>query len=216
MMKNVVIIAGPSAVGKTTVAQYMMDADSRYELVRSVTSRAPRGDGFDDEYIYESRENFLKLIREGGVLEHTEYAGNLYGTPRSEIDRICAEGGIPLLILDIEGVKSLSRAEGIASCSVYVYDDISVMDERLEKRFLSGEPDEAAKKRCASRKAQNRKDYRDFPEVADSFYILVHNKRTPKETADEIRAIFEGFTHGTKKDSAKNMETARKLADSVN
>lgn len=215
-MHKVVIIAGPSAVGKTTVAQYMMEADSRYELVRSVTSRAPRGDGFDDEYIYESREGFERLIREGGVLEHTEYAGNLYGTPRSEIDRICSEGGIPLLILDIEGVKSLGRADGIAPCSVYVYDDIEVMDERLEARFLSGTPDEAAERRCASRKAQNRKDFLGFPEVADAFYILVHNKRTPKETADEIREIFENFTRGEKKDSAKNAETARKLANSVN
>lgn len=214
-MHKVVIIAGPSAVGKTTVAQYMMEADSRYELVRSVTSRAPRGDGFDDEYIYESRENFERLIREGGVLEHTEYAGNLYGTPRSEIERISREGGIPILILDIEGVKSLDKAEGVAPCSVYVYDDIIVMDERLDKRFLSGTPDAAAEKRCASRKAQNRKDFLRFPEVADAFYALVHNKRTPKQTADEIREIFEGFVSGNKKDAAKNMEIARALADSV-
>ena len=214
-MNKVVIIAGPSAVGKTTVAQYMMEADSRYELVRSVTSRAPRGDGFDDEYIYETRENFEKLIREGGVLEHTEYAGNLYGTPRSEIDRICSEGGIPLLILDIEGVKSLARAEGVAPCSVYVYDDIAVMDDRLEKRFLSGTPDDASKKRCSSRKAQNRKDFSAFPDVVSDFYILVHNKRTPKETADEIRAIFEGFVNGKEKDSQKNASIAEYLSKSA-
>ena len=99
-MKNILIVAGPSAVGKTTVAHRMLELDSRFEFVRSVTTRPCRADQFDNEYIYITEEEFRHLINTDGVLEYTIYAGNYYGTPRSEIDRIISEGKIPLLILD--------------------------------------------------------------------------------------------------------------------
>ena len=196
-MNKVVIIAGPSAVGKTTVAQYMMEADSRYELVRSVTSRAPRGDGFDDEYIYESRENFEKLIREGGVLEHTEYAGNLYGTPRSEIDRICSEGGIPLLILDIEGVKSLRKgAFDFGAVAVYIWDTLDTVEKRLSARDLA-EPTEKKIESFNKRISMNVRDYRSMPDIAHLFDMFVRNGGRVDECAEKITDAFFSESFGS-------------------
>ena len=111
-MTSCLVIAGASAVGKTTVGTLLVES-GKFELVRSVTTREMRGDAFGSEYIYLTRDEFLKLVSDGGVLEYTEYAGNLYGTPRSEIERIVGEGKTPLLILDLNGVKSLSAAEGV-------------------------------------------------------------------------------------------------------
>ena len=118
-MKSVVILAGPSAVGKTTVAHAMLGANPGYEFVRSVTTRQKRGDAFDNEYIYLTREEFEHEIEVGGVLEHTEYAGSYYGTPLSEVNRITAAGKIPLLILDMDGVKSVAtHKDGINTCGI--------------------------------------------------------------------------------------------------
>ena len=122
------IIAGPSAVGKTTVAYSLINKDPRFEFVRSVTTRASRGDAYDNEYIYITVDEFRSLISNGGVLEHTEYAGNYYGTPRAEVERIISEGKIPLLVLDINGVGSLVRnAAGLSPCGVYVWDRLDVI-----------------------------------------------------------------------------------------
>ena len=95
-MIKVLILAGASAVGKTTVGTLLVES-GKFELVRSATTREKRDDAFGSEYIYLTRNEFLKLVSDGGVLEHTEYAGHLYGTPRSEIERISGEGRTPLI-----------------------------------------------------------------------------------------------------------------------
>ena len=215
-MKNILIIAGPSAVGKTTVAHRMLDLDDRYEFVRSVTTRPCRGDQFNSEYIYISDEEFRHLIATAGVLEHTEYAGNFYGTPRSEIDRITAEGKIPLLILDINGVASLYRNKGdIFPCGVYVYDDIDVMEERLRQRYADDWESEETKRRFNSRREQNIVDYKGIQVSSAVFYSFVRNCSSVDDCAKNISDIFEAFCSDVARGDDKIAETAAFLADSV-
>jgi guanylate kinase len=210
-MKNILIIAGPSAVGKTTIANALFAADPRFEFVRSVTTRAPRGDSFDDEYIYISQEEFRHLIDTAGVLEYTEYAGNLYGTPRSEIDRITAEGRIPLLVLDINGVHSLYNNKGdINPCGVYVYDDLCVMEQRLYARY------EGDYSRMESRIKQNRIDYVRIPSFAPVFYAFVRNGITVEEGRDKIAAVFRNFENNVPKNPEYNMQIATELSAAIN
>ena len=92
------VLAGPSGGGKTTVMNELVGSDYGFELVRSATTREKRGDGNDGEYIYLSKDEFSGQIKAGKMLEFTEYGGNLYGTPHSEIERIVKEDKIPLLI----------------------------------------------------------------------------------------------------------------------
>ena len=209
-MKNILIIVGPSAVGKTTLATALLEIDPRFEFVRSVTTRAPRGDSFDNEYIYISHDEFRHLIDTAGVLEHTEYAGNLYGTPRSEIDRITAAGGVPLLVLDINGAVSLSKNRGdISPCSVYVYDDIEVMDERLRLRYGGDES------RMASRVKQNRQDFCAMCDYVGYFYAFSKNSETVKEGAERLYGIFRNFENGVCKNEEENLSVAASLGCSI-
>lgn len=215
-MKNILIIAGPSAVGKTTVAHRMLELDDRYEFVRSVTTRPCRGDQFNSEYIYISEEEFRHLIATGGVLEHTEYAGNLYGTPRSEIDRITAEGRIPLLVLDINGVTSLSINKGdIAPCGVYIYDDIEVMEKRLFERYKDDMDSPETRRKYNSRCRQNIIDYSQMPERESVFYAFIRNCSSVDACAKNVADIFARFCDGTPKDAEANSALACKLAASV-
>lgn len=215
-MKNILIIAGPSAVGKTTVAHRMLDLDDRYEFVRSVTTRPCRGDQFNSEYIYISDEEFRHLIATAGVLEYTEYAGNLYGTPRSEIDRITSEGKVPLLVLDINGVTSLSINKGdISPCGVYVYDDIEVMEKRLFERYKDDMDSPDTQRRYNSRCRQNIIDYSEMPEHESVFYAFVRNCSSVDNCAGDIAKIFADFCNGVSKDSEANTNVAKSLSESI-
>ena len=214
-MKKCVILVGPSAVGKTTVAHAMLEASDKYELVRSVTTREMRDDSFGSEYIYISREEFLHQIEVGGVLEHTEYAGQLYGTPRSEIDRITSEGRVPLLILDLNGANSLFNAEGIAPCTLYLYDDLDIMEERLKERYISDNTSEADQKRFDSRTKQNLIDFSHMEEYESFIYGFVKNCATIECCASKVNEVYDIFALDTPKNVEEAKAIAKALADSA-
>ena len=215
-MKNILIIAGPSAVGKTTVAHRMLELDDRYEFVRSVTTRPCRGDQFNSEYIYISDEQFRELIANGGVLEHTEYAGSFYGTPRSEIDRITSCGKVPLLILDINGVTSLFNNKGdISPCGVYIYDDIDVMEKRLYDRYADDMDSPDTQRRFESRRRQNIIDYSEMPMRESVFYSFIENCSSVDCCAEKIGRVFDDFCNGIPKDADANTALANRLCSSV-
>ena len=214
-MNDILIIAGPSAVGKTTIVWEMLKNDERFEFVRSATTREVRGDSYSSEYIYITREEFEELIRAGGVLEYTEYAGSYYGTPRSEIDRIHSAGKIPLLILDIVGVHSLMQKSGLSVCGIYVYDDIKVMQGRIYERYLGNGENEDGRRRYESRKLQNEEDYRNLPNIIGDFYALVKNEGAPLETADLVARVFSDFEKGISKDEEKNLRISKEIQSTV-
>ena len=175
-MKSILILAGPSAVGKTTVMEKILSLDDKFEYIRSATTRAPRGDGRDSEYIYLTKDEFLSLVKNARMLEYTEFGGNFYGTPASEIERIRSAGKNPLLILDIEGVSSLkssSYAEDVTA--VYLWDEISVLEARLLERMSLSGASESAQKIFESRKAANIKDYRRIKDLGCLFDVFVRN-----------------------------------------
>ena len=210
------IIAGPSAVGKTTVAYELIRIDPRFEFVRSVTTRQKRGDSYDNEYIYISIPEFRELIANGGVLEHTEYADNLYGTPRSEVERIISEGRIPLLVLDINGVGSLVNNKGdLSPCGVYVYDDLDVIRERLRLRFLDGGSTPDGQKKYDSRVSQNIRDYGDIPGTSERFFAFIANTGSVSDTAALVNDTYLAFTKGAERDSDHIARVSRELCASA-
>lgn len=215
MHPAILIIAGPSAVGKTTVATRITELDPTFEFVRSVTTRQRRADAFDDEYIYLTREEFISSRESGGVLESTEYAGELYGTPRSEIDRISGEGKVPLLVLDTRGVMSLMAHEDIRTCAVYIYDDINVMEKRLYDRFLGSSPSVEGLKKFASRKDKNISDYREIRDTAPYFYSFIENSGSITDTAMLTLDTFAAFLSGKTRDAAAVASVAEALFESV-
>ena len=184
------IIAGPSAAGKTTVAKEIIECGVGFELSRSATTRAPRGDGHDEEYIYLSDAEFRKGIENGDMLEYTEYGGNLYGTPASEIKRIVDSGRIPLLILDLNGVKSLKGAsDRICAFSVYLLVDMETLDKRLLERAEKDGFSKKAMETLERRKRQNRADLLTVKGMPELFDAKIHNSDLSTCRDEVIRAF---------------------------
>ncbi len=191
-MNKLLILAGPSAVGKTTVALRIMDIEpSKFEFVRSATTRAPRGDGKDSEYIYLSDSEFRDALQKGEMLEYTEYGEFLYGTPRSEIDRIFSEGKYPLLVLDINGVRSLKDYNGdFTAFSVYFTEELSVLDGRLYERALSDGLTEKALRNYEKRRAQNRADLSFVSERCDIFDLVLKNETVDGSASAVLKEFY--------------------------
>ena len=193
-MKNrAIVLAGPSAAGKTTVMNEMMDRTGMFYFSRSATTREKRGDAFDNEYIYLSVEEFKGRIERGEMLEYTFHSGNYYGTPLSEMEYAFKNGKIPLLILDMNGIESLKKAEGFETLGIYVYENLSVLEKRLFERELVKGENEAARARYEKRVEQNRRDYLSLPERAEIFDFMVENV-TVEGTASAILDFLAGKT----------------------
>lgn len=191
-MKSVLVIAGPSAVGKTSIAELMISSDLGYELVRSVTTRAKREDSHSDEYIYLSYDEFLNLKESGGLLEDMEYGGELYGTPLGEIERIFSTGKTPLLILDMNGIRSLrARKLDFSVFAIYLYDDLNVIEKRLYEREIGGEPSIEGFESFMKRKNANIRDYISLKENHSLFDCFFKNEDL-EASASEINRIFKG------------------------
>ncbi len=99
------VISGPSGAGKGTLIKGVLDAAPDIARVAtSATTRAMRpGEADGREYFFLTDEEFDRRIRAGEFEEHVEFAGNRYGTLKSEIDRLLTEGQSVILELEVEG-----------------------------------------------------------------------------------------------------------------
>ena len=100
-----IIMSGPSGVGKGTIRKCFMDDDSlRLAYSISMTTRKPRANEVDGvDYIFTSREHFEEAIRRGELLEWAEFVGNYYGTPLAQVEELRNEGKNVLLEIEVQG-----------------------------------------------------------------------------------------------------------------
>jgi guanylate kinase len=112
-MSRVVVLSGPSAVGKSTVVRCLRDRVPDLHFSVSATTRAPRPGEVDGvDYSFVSTERFQQLIDDGALLEWAEIHGGLHrsGTPAAPI-RAAARAGFPVLIeVDLAGARSVKAA----------------------------------------------------------------------------------------------------------
>ena len=112
LSSRLVVLAGPTAVGKGTVSRYIRANYPNVLLSVSATTRAPRPGEIDGEhYYFVSDEEFDSMIAEGDFLEHaTVHNASRYGTPRPPIDAALAEGKSVLLEIDLQGARAVKKA----------------------------------------------------------------------------------------------------------
>ena len=101
------MISGPSGCGKGTVLKEVMKKQNLYYSI-SMTTRQPREGEVDGvHYHFVSKEQFETLIAQNGVLEHAEYCGNYYGTPREAVETMRNEGKDVILEIEVVGAAQV-------------------------------------------------------------------------------------------------------------
>lgn len=111
MKPFLLVLSAPSGGGKTSIAKNLLQARDDLGYSVSATTRPLRsGERGGVDYYFLSREEFMRREEAGEFLEWATYAGELYGTLRSEIDRIFGQGRTAVLDVEIEGARQIRTA----------------------------------------------------------------------------------------------------------
>ena len=104
------IICGPSGVGKGTVVARLLASNPNLYFSVSATTRQPRHGEVDGvHYHFLSREQFQQWIAEDAFLEHAEFVGNYYGTPKKYVDAAMDQGRDVILDIEIQGAEQVHQ-----------------------------------------------------------------------------------------------------------
>jgi guanylate kinase len=146
----IVVLIGPGGVGKGTVAQRLLELDSRLWLSRSWTTRPQRATEKGFEYHFVDRATFEEAIDNDQFLEWAEFHGNLYGTPLPT----APNGADVLLEIEVQGATQVLEAYPDAVVILLLPPSMGQLEDRLRGRGdedqhvsmrLSSTPDELAK-----------------------------------------------------------------------
>ena len=131
-LKKLIIITGPSGVGKGTVVKELLDRNKDIWLSISATTRNPRvGEKDGLNYYFISEERFKDMIDKKEFLEWAQFAGNYYGTPLSTVNEKIEKGFVVLLEIEVEGAKQI-KEKFPESLSIFL---LPPSKEELEKRI---------------------------------------------------------------------------------
>ena len=128
------MVSGPSGVGKSSILDAVL-ASTPSQFSTSATTRSPRPGEIDGEhYHFIDREDFERRRDHGEVLEWAEYGGYLYGTLRSEVEPVLAEGRNVILDIENEGGKQI-RASFPEAILIFIRPpDLDELERRLRGR----------------------------------------------------------------------------------
>ncbi len=181
-MAVLLVLAGPSGVGKGTIVRELLDRDPSIWYSISATSRPPRtGEVDGHDYRFLSRADFESLIAEGGFLEWFDVFGDLKGTPRAPVQKHLAAGDDVILEIDVQGALAV-RASFPDAVLVFVRPPSrEVQRERLVNRGT--ETSEAIDRRLDEAEAEE--------SLAGRFDAVVVNDRL-EPAVEQVAAILSG------------------------
>ena len=173
------IICGPSGVGKGTVVARLLASDPKLYFSVSATTRPPRPGEVDGKhYHFLPREQFQRWIDEDAFLEHAEFVGNLYGTPKLYVDKAMDQGRDVILDIEIQGAEQVHRRRPEA-IRIYVAPPSWA---ELERRLIGRGTEDMEKVR---RRLERGKE--EFAVARDFDYFVIND--TVDRAVEELRAI---------------------------
>lgn len=179
-----VILSGPSGVGKGTVRTYLMkESDLNLVFSVSMTTRKPRAGEIDGkDYFFVSEERFKEAVKNGELLEHADFVEHSYGTPKAYVDKLLNEGKNVLLEIDTNGAcQVMEKCKDEPYVSVFlVCDSLDELERRIRGR--KSEPEDVIRGRLEKAKKEL---------LLESKYQHVVLNDKPERAASEIAQIIK-------------------------
>lgn len=176
---KIIILSGPSGVGKGTVLKEVMRGDPSLRFSVSATTRPIRPGEVDGvHYFFMDKPRFEKMIADGELLEYASYAGNYYGTPEKAVDDALAQGINVVLEIEVQGALQVIERRRDAISIFVAPPSFSELRYRLLNRGDTAPEIAERRLHIAEQECRTAEKYQ---------YIVVND--TVEHAAAEIRAI---------------------------
>ena len=182
MSKGLVIVfSAPSGGGKGTILEELFKSDENLKLSVSATTRAPRPKDIDGvHYHFVTKEKFAEMLEKGEILEHAEFCGNYYGTPKASVMELTEKGYDVVLEIEVQGGAQIKKI--MPDCvSIFITPpSLEILEKRLRKRATETEED--ILKRLATAKGE-------LKEAHNYDYVVVNDKL--EDAVEDVKAIIK-------------------------
>ena len=178
-----IVISGPSGVGKDTVLEEMKSRGLPFHFVITATTRPPRPDETDGvDYFFLSQDEFARMIDDGELLEYAVVYQDYKGIPKSQVRKALASGKNVIMRIDVQGADTVRKLAKDALMIFLTPQNEEELITRLQNR--NTEDNESLKLRIATtRQEYNKIDLFD--------YIVVNKDEQLSVTVDMIEAIIK-------------------------
>jgi guanylate kinase len=176
-----VVISGPSGVGKDTTLAHMRELGYPFHFVVTATTRPQRpGEVHGQDYYFVSADEFTAMIQQGELLEHALVYGEYKGIPKSHVRQALASGQDVILRLDVQGAATIRQ---LVPGAVLIFLEASSEEElagRLQARKT--ESPQSLEKRLATVR-------QEMAQIANFDYVVVNRDNCLDDTVRQIAAI---------------------------
>lgn len=174
-----IVISGPSGAGKSTIISRVMQKDPSIVFSVSATTRTPRtGEVNGVNYFFVTREKFQSMIENGELLEHAEYVGNCYGTPKAPVIESIETGKSVVFDIEVQGAAQIKAQCPEAILIFVVPSDFAQIEKRLRSRGTDSEEKIQRRLQTARRECARARNYD---------YVVLNDD--PDKAAEEMRSI---------------------------
>jgi guanylate kinase len=185
-----IVISGPSGVGKDTVIQRMKKRNLPFHFVVTATTREPRQNEVDGrDYFFYSKEQFADMLKKGELLEHAVVYNDYKGIPKSQIKEALASGKDVVMRLDVQGASTIRQLCPEALLIFLSPQDEEEMINRLQER--QSESPEDLKVRIATAR-------QEMTRITIFDYVVINRELHLDETVDTIVSIITAEHHRVK------------------
>ncbi len=189
-----VILSAPSGGGKTTIARALLARRRDLGYSVSCTTRVPRpGEEHGRDYYFMSRIDFLDKREQGAFAESAEVHGNLYGTLRSEVERVLVGGHHVVMDIDVQGAVQFIRAFPQSVTIFILPPSAEVLLDRLRARKTESAAQLAARLQSALQELQQVDEYEyvivndDLERAVSSVESIVDAEVLSRERVKNLR-----------------------------
>lgn len=179
---HLIVVSGPSGVGKgTVIKRFINDPELKLSYSVSMTTRKRRPGEVDGvNYYFVSKEEFLKAVEDGELLEYAEFVGNYYGTPLKKVNELLEQGRNVILEIEVQGFMQVIRKCPDALTIFIIPPNMVELEKRIRGR--STETEEVVQARLAKARKEM--------ELSDRYRYVVCNDR-PEAAARKVSDIIK-------------------------
>ncbi len=170
----IIVISGPSGVGKGTVVRKLLELDSGLKRSITCTTRKPRrGEINGRDYYFLNSDEFFKRVKENKLAEFAFVHGNYYGTPKSNLEKANKNNEDVILQIDVQGAKKIKSSYREALLIFLLPPNMKILEQRLSHRDTETEEEKENRLRRAKEEIAERVFY-DYTVVNDNLKATVN------------------------------------------